>query len=96
MVQVDYAAMREKINGAIAESIEEEESEDTILFGWVLIYEGIHPDEKRSLTYITSDGQGERGLPPWTAKGYMKHVNDISIIDPDEPPEEFYDEEDEE
>jgi hypothetical protein len=76
MTEVDYDVMRSSINDSITQTVAEEETEDTIVFGWVLIFEGIHPDDKRSLTYITSDGNGEKDLPPWQARGYMQHYLD--------------------
>jgi hypothetical protein len=90
MSEVDYDVIRKTINDAIVESVAEEETEDTIVFGWVLIFEGIHTDDKRSLTYITSDGAGEKGLPPWVAKGYMHHYMDTTYT-----VEEDFDDEDE-
>jgi hypothetical protein len=73
---VDYDAMRQKINDSILESVAEEEIEDTLVSGWVLIFEGVHSNDKRSLTYITSDGSGDKSLAPWAAKGYMHHYMD--------------------
>jgi hypothetical protein len=91
---VDYDAMRHKINDAILESVEEEETEDTLVFGWVLIFEGVHADNKRSLTFITSDGSGDKSLPPWASKGYMHHYMDGIYTVDDELLDEEEDEED--
>lgn len=69
----------EKIHDAISEVIQEDELEDTVLVGWVLVYEGAHKEGKRSLTLLSSDALGEEGLSPWQVLGYIHHVIDSGM-----------------
>lgn len=77
MELVDYPEMRRKIHEAVAQIIDEEETENTLLSGWNLIYEGVHEDNKRSLTFITSDATGDNALTPWAARGFMEHIKEL-------------------
>lgn len=77
MTEVDYAEMRNKIHEALTETIQEEENEDTVLSGWSLIYEGVHADDRRSLTFLSSDATGDAPLTPWAARGFMEHVEGL-------------------
>jgi hypothetical protein len=92
---VDYPEMRRIIHAAIAEAIDSEENESTLLSGWNLIWEGVHEDNRRSLTYLTSDATGENPLTPWGARGMMRHIEELFFttgIEDDE--DEEYDEHD--
>lgn len=88
---VDYGEMRRKIHEALTEIIGDEETETTILSGWNLIFEGVHEDNRKSLTHITSDATGEASLTPWTARGFMHHVEELffdTVINDEDDDEE--------
>lgn len=74
MEAVDYDTIRRRLHEAIEDILEDEDDKETILAGWILIFEGVHPDDERSLTVITSNASGEEHLSPWQGEGYLHHV----------------------
>ena len=78
--KVDYPEIRRRVHEALQEIIGEEENESTIVSGWVLIWEGVHEDNKKSLTYVTSEATGEDSLTPWVSRGYMSHIESLLFI----------------
>jgi len=82
--EVDYAEMRRRIHEALIQIISEEETEDSVLSGWNLIFEGVHQDNRKSLTYITSDASGDNPLTPWTARGMMGHIENLFFVSGDD------------
>jgi hypothetical protein len=88
---VDYGEMRRKIHDALVDIVDLGETESTILAGWNLIWEGVHEDNKRSLTYITSDATGENPLTPWAARGFMNHIGELFYIGTNDDDDEYED-----
>lgn len=76
MEALDLDTIRKKVHEALSEIIDEEDPEYTVLAGWVLIFEGVHMDDERSLTVVSSNATGEEHSPPWTSTGYLHHVID--------------------
>lgn len=79
-VKVDYSEIRRRLHDNLLEIIGEEENEDTIVSGWTLIWEGIHQNNKKSLSFITSDATGEDSLTPWAARGHLSHIESLLFI----------------
>lgn len=74
MEAVDYDVVRKRIHDAIADIIREEDLNEGVLAGWVLVFESAHLDGDRSLTVITADATGDRRISPWIGEGFLHHV----------------------
>lgn len=75
MEAVDFDTIRRRLHEAISDILEEEDVDnETVLAGWILIFEGVHPNDERSLTVITANATGDEHLSPWQGEGYLHHV----------------------
>ena len=77
--ETDYESKRNTMHEALTTAVQEGESEDTVLTGWILIYEGVHHNGKRSLTFVSADATGEAEATPWQAIGYIHHIIDSGV-----------------
>lgn len=66
--------MRKRVHESVSEIVEEEETEDSVITGWVLVFEAAHPDGRRSITYLTADATGENPAVDWHAEGWLHHI----------------------
>ncbi len=71
---------RKEFHEFMREKIAEDEENDTVLVGWVLIYEGAHADGKRSLNILSSEVNGEQDITPWASQGYLKYAMDTDML----------------
>jgi hypothetical protein len=74
MEAVDFDTLRKRLHEALSDILDEEDSASTVIAGWVLVFEGVHPDDERTLTVLTADATGEQRLSPWQGEGYLRHV----------------------
>lgn len=87
--------IREKLNKEIREIVEKYEEESTVVTGWVCLWEGVHEDNRRSLTYISADSFGDE-LPPWSSRGFLHHAIDNVTVNLIQEANEDEDEEEDE
>jgi hypothetical protein len=71
---IDLDTIRKRLHEALEDILEEEDTSETVLAGWVMIFEGVHPNDERSLTVVTANATGEEHLSPWQGEGYLHHV----------------------
>ncbi len=92
MEALDLTVIRKRLHEALEEILEYEDQDSTVLAGWIMIFEGVHPDDERSLTVVTANATGEELLSPWQGEGYLHHVaNNYTYYEwagPDEAEEE--------
>lgn len=74
MEAVDYDVVRKRIHDAIADILGEEDTVDSVLAGWVLVFESAHLDGERSFTLVSADATGERQISPWVGEGFLYHA----------------------
>lgn len=60
---------------------------DSLVTGWVIVYELMCPNNETVLVTESSDATGETALRPWTEKGWLHWAANA--------PEEYYEDEDE-
>jgi hypothetical protein len=66
---MDLKQQRQQIHESISDTVNE--VDQSVVTGWVLVFEGMDENGDRSIQTLSSDATGYHELPEWTARGWI-------------------------